>query len=86
MLTSIFCLSSSEDLTADDEPPPAPVAVANADDLEKELDLVAEEDEEDTYNGEVEVKRDDDEAARCDERRADGCEFEKLNTIFCTSF
>ena len=33
----------SEDLTADDEPPPVPVAVTNAEDLEKELDIAEEE-------------------------------------------
>ena len=32
----------SEDLTADDEPPPVPVAVTNAEDLEKELDIAEE--------------------------------------------
>ena len=43
MVCDILSMHFSEDLTADDEPPPVPVAVTNAEDLEKELDIAEEE-------------------------------------------
>ena len=43
MVCDFLSMHFSEDLTADDEPPPVPVAVTNAEDLEKELDIAEEE-------------------------------------------
>ena len=43
LVCNFLSMHFSEDLTADDEPPPVPVAVTNAEDLEKELDIAEEE-------------------------------------------